>query len=266
MNPYRIEPPAVISFSGGRSSGFMLWQILEAHDGMLPDGISVVFCNTGLEHQQTYEFIHRIGQNWISVEWIEYVLDSKGVPTFKVVDYSSASTRGEPFSLCIKKNKFLPNPRVRLCTANLKIRTLARYLKSKGWTEWDNVIGLRADEPRRVHRIKPHNIHETILCPMYQGGATKREVKKFWDGHPLDLGLSVNSNFGNCVGCFLKSYGLLEHIAREEPDQLKWWIETEEKTGATFRNDRPKYSKIIEYAEKQQVFDFKDNIDCYCTD
>ena len=244
----------------------MLWQILEAHDGMLPDDVLVVFCNTGLEHRETYEFIHRIEKNWVPVEWIEYVLNSEETPTFKTVDYLSASSQGEPFDLCIKKNKFLPNPRVRLCTANLKIRTLARFLKSKGWTEWNNIVGLRADEPRRVNRITSHNIQETIFCPMYQGGATIKEVNRFWKGHALDLGLSVDSNFGNCVGCFLKSYGLLEHIAREEPHQLKWWIETEDMTGATFRTDRPKYSVILENAHKQLAFDFPSGIDCYCTD
>ena len=33
MNPFLIEGPASILFSGGRSSGYMLWRILDAHDG-----------------------------------------------------------------------------------------------------------------------------------------------------------------------------------------------------------------------------------------
>lgn len=32
-NPYHIEGPALISVSGGRTSGFMLRQILDAHGG-----------------------------------------------------------------------------------------------------------------------------------------------------------------------------------------------------------------------------------------
>ena len=49
INPYKIEGPALISFSGGRTSGFMLHNIIQAHGGKLPDDIHVVFANTGKE-------------------------------------------------------------------------------------------------------------------------------------------------------------------------------------------------------------------------
>jgi hypothetical protein len=35
FNPYLIEAPALISFSGGRTSGYMLKQIIEAYGGIL---------------------------------------------------------------------------------------------------------------------------------------------------------------------------------------------------------------------------------------
>ena len=38
-NPYRVPRPAVISLSGGRTSAYMLKQIIDAYDGRLPDGI-----------------------------------------------------------------------------------------------------------------------------------------------------------------------------------------------------------------------------------
>ena len=51
-NPYKIPEPALISFSGGRTSGFMLWKILQAYNGKLPEDIWVVFANTGKKHQK----------------------------------------------------------------------------------------------------------------------------------------------------------------------------------------------------------------------
>jgi hypothetical protein len=45
--PYHIEGPALISFSGGRTSAYMLRQILDAYGGRLPDGIVPTFANRG---------------------------------------------------------------------------------------------------------------------------------------------------------------------------------------------------------------------------
>lgn len=45
-DPYRIPGPAVISFSVGCTSGYMLRRILDAHGGVLPDDVAVVLANT----------------------------------------------------------------------------------------------------------------------------------------------------------------------------------------------------------------------------
>lgn len=44
---YRIAGPAVIQFSGGATSGYMLHEILRAHGGTLPADMAVLFQNTG---------------------------------------------------------------------------------------------------------------------------------------------------------------------------------------------------------------------------
>ena len=49
VNPYFLKNPSLISFSGGRTSGYMLYQILKAHNGKLPDDVFVVFAKTGKE-------------------------------------------------------------------------------------------------------------------------------------------------------------------------------------------------------------------------
>ena len=51
-DPFRIPDDGrnrVINFSGGRTSGFMLWRILESHGGTLPPRTLVCFTNTGKE-------------------------------------------------------------------------------------------------------------------------------------------------------------------------------------------------------------------------
>ena len=66
MNPYHVketEEGAVISFSGGRSSAYMLYHILKAHNFKLPDYIKVIFANTGKEMPQTLDFVRDVALN-----------------------------------------------------------------------------------------------------------------------------------------------------------------------------------------------------------
>lgn len=268
-NPYQIDGPAVVSFSGGRSSGFMLWNILQAHGGTLPEDIKVIFCNTGLEHHETYEFIHRIEENWCPVIWLEYDLDLDQKQIFKIVDYGSASRTGEPFSLLNEKYGRLPNPVHRYCTGKLKILTNRLFLKSLGWAEWDACIGLRADEPRRVNNYHEEVKYVSHIFPMYEAGHVQNDVNSFWRKNSFDLRLPHNSNiWGNCVGCHLKGINKLYSIAEEDPSQLQWWADEEAKHQNRFRKDRDPYEKIIQGAKNQGSFNFgdEDTISCFCTD
>lgn len=49
-DPFKITGPAVVSFSGGRTSGYMLYRIIAAHGGTLPDDVKVCFQNSGGKH------------------------------------------------------------------------------------------------------------------------------------------------------------------------------------------------------------------------
>jgi 3'-phosphoadenosine 5'-phosphosulfate sulfotransferase (PAPS reductase)/FAD synthetase len=72
-NPFLVQGPAVISFSGGRTSAFMLHEILAAHGGALPSDIIVGFANTGKEREETLRFVHECGSRWnVDIHWIEW--------------------------------------------------------------------------------------------------------------------------------------------------------------------------------------------------
>jgi 3'-phosphoadenosine 5'-phosphosulfate sulfotransferase (PAPS reductase)/FAD synthetase len=119
-----------ISFSGGRTSGYMLHQIAEANGG-IPDRCKVVFANTGREMPQTLDFVQECSDRWgIPITWVEY-LDA--APRFTVVSHNSASRDGEPFEALIRRRKYLPNQQARFCTGDLKVKPSARYLVSIGW-------------------------------------------------------------------------------------------------------------------------------------
>ena len=47
-----------------------------------------------------------------------------------MVDYDSASERGESFAMLIRAHKLLPNPQERICTADLKVEAAARFART----------------------------------------------------------------------------------------------------------------------------------------
>lgn len=227
---YKIEGPALVSFSGGRTSAYMLHEIVRAWDGKLPDDVHVCFANTGKEREETLRFVHECGSRWgVKVRWLEY-RNEDGKHSFEEVGYNSASRKGEPFEAIIRQRGFLPNPMSRFCTVELKIHTMARWARSLGFESgWLNVIGLRYDEGHRVlkalDRMEAKKDPWRIAMPLSKAKVTKADVKAFWATQPFDLGLRDYE--GNCDLCFLKTRGKIVALARERPDLVAWWLEQE---------------------------------------
>lgn len=283
MNPYRIDGPAIISFSGGRTSAMMLWHILDAHDGKLPDDIKVVFANTGREMPETLDFVHECGRRWgVHITWLEYLADLYPQHRWCITDYAAASRDGQPFADLIRQKSMLPNPVTRFCTSELKIRPTKLYAQQAlGWRHWDVVIGFRADEPARVARLsKPHKEPYDRVAPLAAAGVTSLDVYDFWAGQPFDLHLpnmAGKTPHGNCDLCFLKGGAQIFSLIRERPERADWWIEQESRIprtigmgGHLFRANRPSYRAMRDMAVDQgEMFCFAADAalaDCACTD
>lgn len=253
-DPFRIEGPATISFSGGRTSAYMLWRVIQAHGGQLPADIVVTFANTGKEREETLRFVHECATRWgVRIRWIEY---RKGKPGFEEVGFNSASRNGEPFALLIEGKSALPNWQARWCTGFLKVGAMTAFLKSEGWTpgEYAEVIGLRADELPRVAKMLGRNKTDGRKClaPLWEAGVTKADVMAFWSAQDFDLQLKPGE--GNCDLCFLKGRGLRKQLIRDNPGMADWWAEQERKTGAWF-DRRDRYAALaIDVASEPDLF------------
>ncbi len=274
-NPYKIDGPALISFSGGRTSGFMLWNIIKAHGGQLPPDVYVVFANTGKEAPETLDFIRDVSEKWgVHINWLELSIhEERPIWRTKQVTYETASRNGEPFDMLIKKKPFLPNPVTRFCTSELKINVMKRMMQLMGYKEWFNVVGLRYDEPRRVANIRNQTGNKwTSITPMADAKHTIDDVIEFWDKQNFDLNLNAyggKAPAGNCDLCFLKGMNTTIKILKERPEMADWWIAKEKEVGATFRKDRPSYIELLDISkqpEEPQLFDDDDQMTCFCHD
>ena len=291
MDPYKIEGPALISFSGGRTSAYMLYHILQAYDGNLPPDLYVTFANTGKEMPETLDFIKDCEDHWgLKIHWLEMrIFEEKPIYRTEEVTYETASRKGEPFAALIDRKKMLPNPLVRFCTTELKIHVMKRFMKERGYKDWYNVVGLRYDEPRRVSRQKSANENNVnpweSLMPLYDAKVTVQDVFRFWEDSNFDLNLPNHGGktlAGNCDLCFLKGMKTTTMILKERPDLADWWAEQEEKIArsardvlgrevstATFRKDRPPYIELVDISSQPNQIDDMfgdDGMSCFCND
>ena len=284
LNP--SEEHHVINFSGGRSSGYMLYRELERHQGDLPKNWHVVFANTGKEMPETLDFVQACSDNWsVPITWIEYRYYSERAGGKKdpknevvVVDYKSASRAGEPFEQLVHSRKYLPNPVARICTQELKIENLRRYMRRHlGVTEYLPRIGLRFDERHRWAKVLARG--DQVKMPLVEEKQSLPDVHKFWKSSNFDLG--IDSLMSNCDLCFLKGKIKLINIISRRPEVADWWIEQEKLTTATARHRlldirNAQFSKRWSYRDLKrvaagqiQVLDVGDELStdtCYCTD
>lgn len=87
-DPFTIKHPTCISFSGGRTSAYMLWRVLQAHGG-LPAETTVCFASTGKEVEAGLRFVRDCGEHWhVPIRWLEY---QPTEPGFSVVEFDSTS-------------------------------------------------------------------------------------------------------------------------------------------------------------------------------
>jgi 3'-phosphoadenosine 5'-phosphosulfate sulfotransferase (PAPS reductase)/FAD synthetase len=260
VDPFKITEPTVISFSGGRTSAYMLWRVLQSNNG-LPDEAIVCFANTGKEEEATLKFVKDCQDNWnVPITWLEYQVED---PKFKVVSFDTASRNGEPFEALIIKKNYLPNTVARFCTQELKVLTIDRYMKSIGYKEYLTMVGVRADEPRRVTKIRQQ---EDKFCPLSDAGIIESMVWDFWTKNTFDLELPKVSGASNCDLCFLKGTGILMGLINQKPERAVWWAKMEDLVGATFRSDRPTYKQMSKYTADQSNLFVDESVPCFCGD
>lgn len=291
MNPFVLAGPAIVSFSGGRTSGLMLRRILDAHDGRLPGDVRVVFSNTGKEREETLRFVLDVETHWrVPVVWIERWAPTHEAPSLgglRIVCFETANRDGGVFKSWIENRNYLPNPTARFCTVEMKINATRDFMRSHGHEDdsWTNAVGMRADEPKRVARARDRSGRKwDVVCPLADAGITKTDVRAFWKAQPFDLQLEEWE--GNCDLCFMKGVSKRARIVRDHPELSTWWEEIERSaaarpsaqvldnpTMALFRKDVPSYGRIAHNARHAPLLpiiepqESADEIEtCGCTD
>ena len=182
--------PHVVKFSGGRSSGMLLFVLLKNKLLKRSRGDVVVFNNTGAEHPATYEFVARckeITERRFSIpffitEYQTYEDVHNGewtrLPTYRLTNArpydpdnpNGYRRNGEPFEEMLSWAGYVPNQFRRICTHSLKLQTSRLFL-----LDW---FANQRCAPRLGHWGEDSRVDIDGLYRRHQraGGAVPREI------------------------------------------------------------------------------------------
>ncbi len=234
-----MNKPHIVKFSGGRSSGMMLMELLEGNKLKPERGDVIVFNNTSAEHSATYDFTRSMkklaeGKYNIPFFWIEYQTyeDSSNSyqwsrkPAYKLVNEQPFSEdnpngyryKGEVFEEMISLGGFLPSMVSRICTVSMKIYTTNAFLSD--WfaqKQGINRLGHYGKVPKmsdadviKTHYKNGGSIPESILLSkkaFVRSCAFVRNEQIWQDWTNANIITNNNSLRGSVVGNKAQLYG-----------------------------------------------------------
>ena len=218
-----VELPHVVKFSGGRSSGLLLFTLLE--NGFLRQerGDVVVFNNTSCEHPETYKFVaeckervEAAGVPFLFVQFQTYEDARQGewrrIPSYRLVNERPLSPqnpdgfswRGEVFEELLSYKAYLPNQFTRVCTQSLKLEVTREFLRD--WFASKTAIS------HQGHGLEASQVDTGQLyrCHIRNGGGVPKDVllakKRFVLSRPTSRPQQTyrdfsapSAPFGNCA-------------------------------------------------------------------
>ena len=186
---HHTQLPHVVKFSGGRSSGLLLFTLLE--NGFLDQqrGDVVVFNNTSCEHPETYRFVaeckarvETAGIPFFLIQYQTYEDARQGewrrLPSYRLVNEHPFSEnnpdgfqwRGEVFEEMISSKAYLPNKFSRVCTHSLKLETTRQFIR-----DW---FASKKSIPHQGHGLEQSLLDEDTLYRQHlrNGGSVPKEI------------------------------------------------------------------------------------------
>lgn len=215
----------ILSISGGKDSSALAIHMRDRVPQM-----EYVFCDTGKELPETYDYLGKL----------EAYL---GKPIIRL-----NAERGFDHWLQVY-NGFLPSPRTRWCTRQLKIKPFEDYVGNDRVVSY---IGIRADEDREGYVSTKSNI--TAVYPFKEDGIVKADVYRILE----ESGVGIPSYYewrtrSGCYFCFFQRKAEWVGLLERHPDLFeaaKAYEKKDEVTGESYTWS--KGESLIDLAARKQ--------------
>lgn len=218
----------VLGLSGGKDSAALAIHIKDNYP-KLHEKMEYFFSDTGAELDEVYEFLG-IMESYLGK---------------KIIRIGS----GRPFEHWLKvNNDYLPSPRQRWCTVNMKLKPFEEYV---GSDEVFSYIGIRADEHRdgyvstksNIRAVFPFKEDELVRDDIYQILRDTVGVPKYYEWRSRS----------GCYFCFFQRQDEWLGLKRNHPHLFEKAKEIEQKSGNgyTWVQGRT-LDEVVAHAEKKE--------------
>lgn len=206
----------IVSFSGGRTSAYLVHCIEKMRKNGEIDNVHYVFMDTGAEHPKTYEFIKQVVKHFnidlVCIRAVTNLEIGKG-NTYEIININDIGHNLKPWTDMSEKYG-LPYVHGAFCTDRMKTTPYNKWAKDTfgkdNFTSW---LGIRIDE---LNRLSPKKGIKYLaeISPM-----DKLDIIGFWREMPFDL--DINEWEGNCVFCVKKGVNKIALAVIDNPDLAK---------------------------------------------
>jgi len=204
----------LLSFSGGKDSTALL---LHAKEMDLLGSSDIVYCDTGWENPDTYDYIQYVGDK-LGKEIIALK------PEYDFIELA-------------KKKKRFPSSQARFCTEKLKLKPMKKYI-AQFLPDCEIWVGVRAQESASRSKLPMRAYADYYECDMYRPLIqwSWQEVFDIMKKH----GIKPNPLYSNgmkrvgCFPCIMSSLEELRNMFDRYPETLNKLIEAEEAIGRSF--------------------------------
>lgn len=272
LNEALADPNArhVLSFSGGKDSTALGVYLLQNYPE-LAKRLEIVFCDTGVELPETYDYIRRF-ETLLGVEVTRInALEMLGIE----------EKRGRtPFDVILEEyyGHYLPGPQMRWCTRALKIKPFEAYIGNERAYSY---IGIRAEERRSGYQGSEHPAAQPVgteggkpvvfserqnILPVYpfkEDGLILEDIHELLEESGLGLPdyYEWRSRSG-CYFCFYQQVGEWQGLKERHPDlfeQAKGYEKDDGERRYTWVQGRS--LEDIEKMEKRYAVSDKEGLD-----
>lgn len=217
----------IASVSGGKDSAAMsLW----LHD----QGIEHVrvFCDTGWEHQDTYDYLRG--------------------PLVERIGPITEISAELGFADLVRKKGMFPSRTRRFCTTNLKVKPLIKFISEcqDKYGDVVNAVGIRAGESLARSKMPEWEWNDDFDCEVWRPliAWTEQNVIDYHAEHnlrPNPLYLAGARRVG-CWPCIFAAKKEIEHIAAVDPERIVQIRRLELEVQATMEERMRKRSETYE--------------------